>query len=228
MLRRQKYPIDIHTGTSTGHPALGAVRQIRDGQLWFSVVVVNAAGSDHRMLLEALVDTGCLGGLLIAFKLWFALRRWRYVTDDVPPYGRGLLHAADSAISRVSPMQFLWFPSFPSTFPPERKVFSTTVKVLRHLRYGLIASASFCYQHQSEIIFEEGKRFQLDRSSKRVPFLNRNDHPCALPSVNIFRTLTARTAHPPPPPLPLTPQPLSIIASLPATNTLAFESEATV
>lgn len=123
-------------------------------------------------------------------------------------------------------MQVLGFTSFPLTFPPERNLFPTTMKVSKYIPYGMMVGASVCYQHQSAFIFEEGKEFRPDRSSKWMPCLNRNIHPHASPLVNRLRALTTRIAYPPPSPPRLTPPPLSIIALLPAAGPLAFEWKA--
>lgn len=54
-------------------------------------------------------------------------------------------------------MQVLGSSCISLSFPPERKVFLTTAKVVRDIPYGIIVGVSFCYQHKSAIIFEEGK-----------------------------------------------------------------------
>lgn len=63
------------------------------------------------------------------------------------------------------PMQILGSTSVPLTFPPERKVFPTTVKVVRNLPNGLIGGASLCQQHQSVIMVEKEKGLGPDPAS---------------------------------------------------------------
>lgn len=98
-------------------------------------MVFNAARSDHRINLEAFVDTDDSGRSYIALKLWFALRKRRYVNDKLSPYGRDLLHAADPATFKVPPMQVQGVTYVPLRFPLEDKWFPAWVKLIRHLRY---------------------------------------------------------------------------------------------
>ena len=99
------------------------------------------------MHLDILVDTGARGGSYLSLKLWYALRRWHCVSTKLFSHGNRLLRAANPVNKEVSPMKVLGSTRVQLMFPPETKVFLTTVRVVRDLPYGLILGPADFLSH---------------------------------------------------------------------------------
>lgn len=79
---------------------------------------------------------------------------------EKPKRGRGLLQAADTADSDISPMQVRASAMSPLVFHPDNCVRHVTVRVICKFPYGLIIGASDPRAHKSIFDFGLGKDFK--------------------------------------------------------------------